>query len=61
MARAWKGSPGGKFFKEEMEWNKGAKATLPMVPSILVCMIANIINQYLCISAMFALFLLSYI
>ena len=26
MARAWKGSPGGKFFKEEMEWNKGAKA-----------------------------------
>ena len=44
-----------------MEWNKGAKATLPMVPSILVYMIATIINQYLCISAMFALFLLSYI
>ena len=61
MARAWKGSPGGKFFKEEMEWNKSAKATLPMVPSILVYMIATIINQYLCISAMFALFLLSYI
>ena len=32
-----------------------------MVPSILVYMIATIINQYLCISAMFALFLLSYI
>ena len=58
MARAWKGSPGGKFFKEEMEWNKGANATLPMVASILVCLIANIINQYLCISAMFVLSLL---